>query len=159
MPSPKVASARTIANRAAKIVYNKAAVDALYAGMVDGLLEIGETIRADYQATAPRDPEIAAKRGVPMMADSAHVAVWGLGKLVSGDTTVAAGANKPRGIKTPADQVVMTVYVSSPIAHFSELGTIKEVAHPALLPAFNRGVPGAEKVLVPAMGKRIRAVP
>lgn len=159
MPSPKAPSAALLARRGAQIVWNKAAVDALYAGMADALIEIGGRVIDDASAHAPRDPATAAKRGVPMMADTGYVSVWALGKLVSGSAEVAASKNKPRGLKVPADQVVMVAAFSSPISHFAELGTIKEIARPFLLPAFNRGLPGAESVIVPAMGKRVKAVP
>ena len=149
---------RTVTRRDVRIQYNKAAVDALYAGVADGVIELLEGIRDDAVANAPRDPEKAAERGVPMMADTGRVAVYALGKLVSGTGERTASGNKPRGAKTPADQVVGFVMFDAPISHFAELGTVKEVAHPFLLPAWNRGIPGAEKVLVPAMGKRARAV-
>jgi hypothetical protein len=149
---------RTVTRREVKIQYNKAAVDALYAGVADGVIELLGTIRDDAVTHAPRDAEKAAKRGVPMMADTARVAVYVAGKLVSGTGERTAAGNKPKGAKTPADQVVGFVMFDSPIAHFAELGTVKEVARPFLLPAFNRGIPGAEKVLIPAMGKRLGAV-
>jgi hypothetical protein len=156
--TPEERQARLIGRRQAKIVWNKSALDAMYAGMADGLIEIGERIIADARDTAPRDPEAARVRGVPMMADTGFISVWGQGKLVHGSAQVAASKNKPRGVRTPKDQVVLVAAFASPIAHFNELGTVKMVAHPFLLPAFNRGVPGAEKVLVPAVGKRVRAV-
>ena len=159
MPSPKVPSARVLQNRANRVVMNKAALDAGQLGIADGLAEIGARIVADYAATAPRDPEIAAKRGVPMMADQGRFSVFALGKLVAGDTGRTASQNKPRGVKTPKDEVVLVVYVASPIAHFSELGTVKEVAHPTLSPAFNANIGGADQIVGPAMGKRIAAVP
>lgn len=152
------ATFRTVNRRETKIVWNRAALDALTQGMADGLGELLGQVRDDYAANAPRDPETAAERGVPMMADMARVAVYAGGKLVSGTGERTAAGNKPKGAKTPADQVVGFVMVDSPIAHFSELGTIKQIAHPTLLPAFNRRIPGAEAVIVPAMGKRVRAV-
>ena len=151
------ATFRTVQRREVKIQYNRAAVDALYGGVVDGVIELLQTVRDDFAANAPRDAEIAAKRGVPMMADMGRVAVYVGGKLVAGTGERTAAGNKPRGAKTPADQVVGFVMVDSPIAHFAELGTVNEIARPTLLPAFNRRLPGAEKVLVPAMGKRLRA--
>jgi hypothetical protein len=147
---------RTVTRRGVKIQYNKAAVDALYAGVADGVIELCETVRDDAAANAPRDPEIAAERGVPMMADTGRVAVYAMGKLVSGTGERTAAGNKPHGAATPADQVVGFVMFDSPIAHFAELGTVKEVAHPFLLPAFNRAVPGAESVLIPAIGRRMK---
>lgn len=159
MPSPKAPSAKLLARRGAKIVMNRAALDAAQFGIADGLLEIGQRIIAEASARAPRDPEIAAKRGVPMMADTGYVSVWALGKLVSGSTEVAASKNKPRGFSVPKDQVVMVAAFSSPLSHFAELGTIKETARPFLTPAFNAHIGGAAETVIPAMGKRVRAVP
>jgi len=154
MPSPRVPSARVLQNRANRVVFNKAAVDALYAGMADALIELGPQIIAEASANAPRDPEKAAERGVPQMADTGNFVVYGLGKKVGGDP---GGTGKPRSMKTPPDQVVLGVWFASPLAHLQELGTVKMPAHPFLLPAFNRLVPGAEDAIVPAMGKRVAA--
>lgn len=160
MPSPKVPSAKVLANRAKKVVMNRAALDAMQIGMADVLLATGQRIIADASkgpggsgVGSLRDPEAAAKRGVPMMLDTGHVGVWGLGKKIGGDMTA-----KPRGLKTPKDQVVMVAAFASPLAHFAELGTIKEIARPFLTPAFNRGIPGAADAVPAAMAKRVRAV-
>lgn len=153
MPSPKIPSAKLLERRAAKVVMNHAALDAVQMGMADGLLAMGQRILADAVANAPRDPEIAAKRGVPMMADTGHVVVYALGKKVGGD------GDKPRAMRVPKDQAVMAVYFSSPLSHFAELGTVKERARPFLLPAFNRGIPGTSKYVLPSISKRVRAVP
>lgn len=159
MPSPKAPSAALLARRGARVVLNRAALTAAQLGIADGLLEIGKRIIADYAATAPRDPEIAAKRGVPMMADTGHASVFALGKFVAGDTTKTASQNKPHGLTTSKNRVDLGVWVSSPLAHFAELGTIKEVARSAFIPAFNANIGGAAAIVPVAMGKRIRAVP
>jgi hypothetical protein len=148
---------RTVQRREAKIVWNRAMRDEMALGLADGLSEILTAVRDDASAHARRDPATAAGRGVPMMADTGRVAVYAGGKLVEGTGERTASGNKPRGARTPADQVVGFVMFDSPISHFEELGTVKETAHPFLLPAFNRGLPGAESVLVPAMGKRARS--
>ncbi len=150
---------RTVTRRETKIVWNLAAVNALYAGVADGVIELLGQVRDDYAANAPRDPETAAERGVPMMADMGRVAVYVAGKLVSGTGERTAAGNKPKGAKTPADQVVGFVMVDSPIAHFAELGTIHEAARPTLLPAFNRHIQDASKCILPSISKRIAAVP
>jgi hypothetical protein len=150
---------RTVTRREVTIAYNRAAVDALYAGVVDGVEEMLEQVRDDYAANAPRDPETAAERGVPMMADMGRVAVYAAGKLVAGTGERTAAGNKPKGAATPADQVVGFVMVDSPIAHFAELGTIHEVARPTLLPSFNRHIQDASKCILPSISRRIAAVP
>jgi hypothetical protein len=132
MPSPKVASARTIANRKARVVLNRAVLDELQLAMANGLLALGEQIIADARANAPRDPVIAEKRGVPMMADTGNLVVYAGGKKVGGDE---GGTGKPRGMATPKDQAVLGVWFSSPIAHLVELGTIKMGARPFLTPS------------------------
>lgn len=154
MPSPKVASEKLIARRKAKVVMNRSALDALQLGMADGLLEIGERIIAQAKANAPRDPETAAARGVPMMADTGHAVVYALGKKVGGDE---GNTGKPRGMKTSRNRVDLGVWFSAPISHFVELGTVKMVARPFLTPAFNGNIAGAAEAVVPAMGKRARA--
>lgn len=161
MPSPKIPSAKLLGRRAAKVVLNRAALDAAQLGMADAFLEVGQKIIADASkgpggsgVGSLRDSAAAEARGVPMMLDTGHVGVWGLGKKIGGDMTA-----KPRGLKTPKDQVVMVAAFASPLAHFAELGTIKEIARPFLTPAFNRNIAGASATVVPAMGKRIKAAP
>ncbi len=172
MPYSKVPSAKVLANRAAKVVMNRAALDAAVLGIADALLVTGQAILADASANAPRDPATAQKRGVPMMADTGILGVWAAGKKVGGGmvgkprvTTIVESKAIPgtfrslrRVAATPANEAVMFVGFSSPIAHFAELGTIKETARPFLTPALNRnlGTLGTSLV-VPAMGKRIRA--
>lgn len=154
MPSPKAPSAKLLARRGAQVVMNKAAVDALQMGMADGMIALGEGILADATAHAPDAPPLGEG-----LIKSGVMAVWALGKLVSGDIGKAASKNKPRGMKTPKDQVVMFVAFEAPHSHLLERGTVNMPAQPFLLPAFNRGVPGASRFVVPAMGKRVRAVP
>lgn len=154
MPSPKAPSAKLLARRGAQVLMNKAALDAAQLGVADGAGELGQAILADAIANAPDAPPY----GEGLIA-SGVTAVWALGKLVAGDTSKAASKNKPRGLKVPKDQVVMIVGFEAPHAHFPELGTVNMPARPFLTPAFNRHIPGAERFVTPAMGKRIRAVP
>ena len=146
MPSPKAPSAKVVARRGAKIVMNKAAVDALYAGMADGLIELGNEIIAEASkgpgGSGPgslRDPETAAGRGVPMMLDTGFISVWGpvdgKSRLLHGSAQVAASRNKPRGVKTPPTQVVLIAGFHSPLAHLHEFGTVKMGATTFFTPA------------------------
>jgi hypothetical protein len=156
MPSPKVASARTIANRRSRVIMNRSALDVLQLGMADGLLELGQRIIAEAQANAPRDPEAAAARGVPMMADTGHAVVYALGKKVGGEE---GGTGKPRGMKTPKDQAVLGVWFSSPLAHLNELGTIKMAAQPFLTPALMANIGDTGPYVQAAMNKRAATAP
>ena len=158
MPSPKAPSAALLAKRGAQIQWNKAAIDALYAGMADAMVELGGRIITDAVSTMKPGHLDAPPYGEGLI-ESGYSSVWALGKLVSGSAEVAASKNKPRGLKVPADQVVMIAAFSAPHAHFAELGTVNEPARPFLLPAFNRNVPGAGAAIVPAMGKRVKGVP
>lgn len=152
----KTPSAKLVARREAKIAWNKAEVDRLYAGMADGMIGLVERIAADASAHAPRDPEAAAARGVRMLADTARTAVFADGKLVSGTGERMASRNKPRGARTPAGQVVAFVMFDSPLAHLVELGTVKMAARPFLLPAFNRGVPGVPDAVLSGLHRQLR---
>lgn len=140
MPSPKIASARTIANRKARVVMNRAALNEMQLAMADGLLTLGQKVIADASALAPRDPETAASRGVPMMADTGHAVVYALGKRVGGEEGEIA---KPRGLKTTPDRVVLGMWFSSPLSHFAEFGTVKERARPFFTPALMADIPDA----------------
>jgi len=145
MASPDKPSAKLIARREAKIVYNKAAIDALYAGMADGLIELGEAIIADASERAPKDTGDMSRTG--------YVTVFGQGKLVHGSGQVAAAKNRPRGVKVPKDQVVMIAAFASPLAHLQELGTVKMAAHPFLAPALMANVRDAGPYVSGAMSR------
>ncbi len=153
MASPKAPSEKLIARRAAKIVMNKAAIDALYAGMADGLIELGNKIIADASERAPKDAAAAAARGVPMLNDTGHISVWGQGKLVYGSSQVAAAKNRPRGVRAAKDEIIMIAAFGSPIAHLQELGTIKMPAHPFLTPALMANISNAGPYVTGAMSR------
>jgi hypothetical protein len=177
MPYSRTPSAKALANRAAKVVMNRAALDEAVLGMADALLETGVKIIADASkgpggsgVGSLRDPAAAAKRGVPMMLDTGILGVWAAGKKIGGGmvskprvTKVIDTSSGPRSVRrvasTPRNQAVLFVGFASPLAHFAELGTVKEIARPFLTPALNRNLPGLSATLVPAMGKRIGAVP
>jgi len=164
MPTYTPATPHVQGLRQARIVWNRDAVGAIVLGMADGVEQVMDAILADAEANAPEDAEAAAARGAPMLKDTGRVAVYagGVNKsgkaaslLVSGTTERTQAKNKPRGAKTPVDQVVGFVMFDSPLAHLQELGTVKMVAHPFLLPAFNAHVGGLAGIVVPAIGKRI----
>jgi hypothetical protein len=152
MPYSRAPSAKIIANRAKKVVLNRAALNDVMLGAADGLAIVGQRILDDAIANAPRDPERAAERGVPMLADTGVLGVWALGKKVAGNTQ-----GKPRGLATPLNQVVLFVGFSSRLGHLNELGTIHQIARPFLTPAVNRNVAGAsEAVIAPAVARRVK---
>jgi hypothetical protein len=168
MPTRTPASARVQGLRKARIAWNREAVGAITLGMADAVEQVMATILADATASAPRDAATAAARGVPMMADTGRIAVYagGVNKsgkqaalLVSGTTERTQAGNKPKGAKTPLDQVVGFVMFDSPLSHLQELGTVKMNAHPFLIPAFNRHVGGLASIIPPAVGKRVAGSP
>jgi hypothetical protein len=157
-------SARKVGLRQARIEWNRDAVGAIVLGMADAVEQVMAAVIADASAAAPRDPEAAAERGVPMLADTARISVFagGVNKsgraaslLVSGTTERMASRNKPPGARTPVDQVVGFAMFDSPLAHLVELGTVKMSAHPFLVPALNRHISGLGDVVRPAIGKRL----
>jgi hypothetical protein len=147
---------RTVTRRGTQVVLNHDALDATQMGIADGIGEMLTIARDDAAAHAPRDPELATRRGVPMMADTGRVAVYVDGKLVMGTGERTAAGNKPKGAKTPAGQVVGFLMFDSPVAHFAEQGTVKEAARPFMLTAFNRALPDAAQHILPAIGKRMK---
>lgn len=157
-------SARVTGLRQARIVWNRDAVGAAVLGMADAMEQVMAAIAEDAAASAPEDAEAAAKRGVPMLKDTGRVAVFagGVNKsgkaaslLVSGTTARTQAGNKPKGARTPVDQVVGFVMFDSPLAHLQELGTVKMNAHPFLTPSFNRHVGGLGRAVPVAIGKRL----
>ena len=168
MPTIDTPSERVKGLRQARIVWNREAVGAITLGMADAMQQLMEAIVADASASAPKDAAAAAARGVPMLKDTGRVAVFagGVNKsgkaaslLMSGTTERTQAGNKPRGARTPVDQVVGFAMFDSPLAHLQELGTVKMVAHPFLIPAFNRHVSGLAGIVKPAIGKRVAGAP
>ena len=151
--TPEERQARTIGRRQAKIVYNKAGLDALYLGMADGLADLGERIIAQAAERAPRDAAEARRANRPMLKDTGTVTVWAMGKLVVGSGDRKASAQKPRGLKIPKDQAVMICGFGSYVAHFNELGTIKMRATPFLVPAVLSNVPNAGEYVKGAISR------
>ena len=157
-------SARVTGLRKARIAWNRDAVGAITLGMADAMEQVMAAIIEDAAAHAPKDEAAAAARGVPMLKDTGRIAVFagGVNKsgkqaslLVSGTAERTQAGNKPKGAKTPKDQVVGFAMFDSPLAHLQELGTVKMNAHPFLLPAFNRHISGLAGIVVPAIGKRV----
>lgn len=171
MPYSKAPSAKILANRKAKVVMNRNALDAAVLGMADALLAVGENVLADAISGAPSDP--ARTHGIHL-SETGALGVWAAGKKIGGNmvgkprvTKIVESTKIPgtfrsvrRVAATPKDEAVLFVGFAAWWAHFSELGTIKMVARPFLAPALNRnlGTLGTPLV-VPAMGKRIRAAP
>ena len=91
-----------------------------------------------------------------MMPDTGALGVWAAGKKVGGGMVgkprsrrSSSMARAPRSVRrvasTPRNEAVLFVGFASPIAHFAELGTIKEPARPFLTPALNRGTSGPRR--------------
>lgn len=152
MPSPKVASARTIANRKARVVMNRAALDELGLAIADGLHAVGQKILADAIAVMGPGHLDAPPYGEGLIT-SGHVLTYAAGKKVAGEE---GQTGKPRGMKTPKDQAVLGVWFSAPHAHFAELGTIKEPARPFLTPAFAANLGDVGPYVQKAMSARAR---
>ena len=169
MPSPKVPSAKVLANRAKRVQLHRDTLDAATLGIADGMIKIGADIIADA-VSQMRPGHLDAPPYGEGLIKAGTYGVWANGKKAGGDlqakpretqTVMVDGQSKTRRrvVKTPKGEVVMFVAFRAPHAHFAELGTIKEPARPFLTPAFNRHIKGAEKTVIPAMGKRVRATP
>ena len=141
---------------AAQVAMNRAGLDEVQLRMADGLLRLGYEILDDASSHAPRDPEAAAKRGVPMMADTGHCLVFAGGKKVGGEV---GATGKPRAMVAPANQVVLGVWFSSRLGHVIEFGTVKQVAHPFLSPAVGRHVGDAKPYVEAALKGRAASAP
>lgn len=147
-------TARTLVNRAKRVQMNYAALDEMRQAMADGLLNLGLRIglKAETEARREEHPEedarLRAKRGAPMMADTGFVQVWAAGKRVGG-----VWQTRPRGTTVPKDQAVLFVGFRSPLSHFREFGTVKEIARPFLTPAVMSEVPNAERDVQAALVK------
>lgn len=145
-----------------RVVMNRAALDAMALGLADGLLAMGTAILEDAVAHAPHDEEKAAERGVAPMRETGGVYVEVNGRKVGGNGNKPPSRTRSTrmgGYRSVKGAASMAVGFGSPIAHFAELGTVKENARPFLTPAFDRGLPGASDFVLPAVGKRLREAP
>jgi hypothetical protein len=154
MPSPSRPSDRVLHNRQVRIEVHRAALDALTLGMAQGLFHLGNAIIEEATAAAPRDPEAATERGVPMMADTGTVQVWALGKRAFG-----TWAKKPKGGKVPPDQAVLFVGFDSRLSHLVELGTVKMAARPFLMPALASAIANAGPYIKAGMSRYAASAP
>lgn len=155
MPSPKIPTARTIANRKARVIMNRGALDQVQLGMADGLLQLGQQILDRARSTMVPGHLDAPPYGEGLIA-SGHVLTYALGKKVGGEE---GETGKPRGMKAPKNQVVLGVWFSSRLAHLHELGTIKMPARPFLTPAVMATVGEAGPYVQRAIAKRAASAP
>ncbi len=144
----------------AKVVLHRSTIDAVILGGLDGLFELAKAIIVDAGQHAPDSPAepyptgegLPRQGGVLAYAKGAKVAGWSLRGLQP---------KRARAFRVDSRAGGFVIYggFGSHIAHFAELGTIKERARPFLTPALLRDLPQAEKFLKPAVAKRLAALP
>jgi hypothetical protein len=127
---PRKISARTVVNRKA--------LDAIRAGLVDGMEAIGQAFVG--RADPPDDPTTAER----IIGD---YGIWADGRKVAGTAT------KPR--RTSVKQGV-TLIAGFPFpARFNELGTIHQPARPFATPAMTETLPGAAGYIKPKVRAKL----
>jgi hypothetical protein len=107
-----------------RVVTNRAALDAAWLAVADGLLAVGQAIVDEaHPPDAPPYGQGLVNRGA--------AGVWVNGKKVGGE------AAKPRGIRVREYAMVGVAGFDFP-ARFQELGTAHQPARPFLTPAANQ---------------------
>jgi hypothetical protein len=106
-----------------RVETNRAALDAAWLAVADGLLAVGEAIVDEaHPPDAPPYGQGLVNRGA--------AGVWVNGKKVGGE------AAKPRGIRVKQYPIVGVAGFGFP-ARFQEMGTVHQPARPFLTPAAN----------------------
>jgi hypothetical protein len=142
MPSPKIASPKLLARRAAKVTLNHDALDAITRAVADGAFELAKSIISSASShwppspsdSPPDTPPLREAGGVLLYVDRKLVGTWSM----SGAPTV----KKPRAAKLGPGIVVIGGYDFP--AKFQEAGTIRQPARPVLTPELMADLPDAE---------------
>jgi len=136
MPSPKVASPKLLARRAAKVVLNHAALDAITRATADGLFELAKAIvdGADAPDATPFGEGLVDQGGVIAYVDRKLVATYSTGA----DPTVS----KPRAARLGPGVVIIGGYGFP--GRLQESGTVHQPARPFLTPKLMADLPEAE---------------
>lgn len=125
--------------RSSRTVLNRRTLNALQAGFVDGLEDLGQAVLA---ATHPPHDDPAGQ-GLQVAGD---YGVWANGRKVAGGAT-----RKPRSVRTGKG---ITLVVGFPFpARFNEIGTVHQPARPFLTPAVLAETPNTPDLL----GRKVRA--
>jgi hypothetical protein len=140
MPSPKAPSEKLLARRAAKVVLNHAALDAITMAVADGAFDLARAVifGADAPDATPYGEGLIRSGGVIAYVDRKLVATAATGPGIDGDPTV----KKPRAAKLGPGIVVIGGYGFP--ARFQEAGTIHQPARPFVTPELMSTLPDAE---------------
>jgi len=136
--------------RGSRVVLNRAAFDAITLAEADGVFEVAKEV-LDV-VNVPDAPAF----GQGLIEGGGAVA-WAAGKKVGGTTIGGKAIAKPRGLKTPSNQVVAIVGFGFP-ARFVELGTVDTHANPFLTRAVMQVTPGADVIISKATARRLAGV-
>ncbi len=133
-------SARTLSNRAARMVVNRAAIDQIILATADGLFELGKSIiqSAKVPDAAPFGVGLVQGGGVIAFVGDKRVAAWSTGPELP-FTKPRAAKLSPKG----SDGVTIIFGFGFP-GRFQEQGTIDQPARPFLTPATMATLPEAE---------------
>lgn len=118
----------------ARTVVNRKALDAISAGIVNGMEAMGQAFKDQVH------PPDATPFGVGLVT-TPDFGVWANGRKVAG------GAGKPRSAKVKPG-IVLLCGEGFP-GRFQELGTVKMAANPHVTPVMLAILPGAEAYLKP----------
>jgi hypothetical protein len=146
----------------ARVVLNRAALDAVTLGLADGLFDVARQIvttarpPSDVETETPAEHREETRRS-PLVRNGGAIA-WVSGRKIAGFSLDGRAPKKPREVRTPRGQIVAVAGFGFP-GRFTEFGTIHETPHPFLSPAIAETLPEAVPVLRAAMQTRLAGVP
>jgi hypothetical protein len=141
----------------ARVVLNRAAVDQVMLGSIDGLFELTVTIIEDAATRAPDSPYDPYPTGEGLPKQGAALA-YAKGGKVAGWSQRGKQPSKPRAVK-PKDNGFVVIGGFGFPAHLAEGGTIRQPAQPFLTPTLMDHLPEAGPAIARGVAARIASAP
>ncbi len=139
MASPKAPSARVLGNRAARVIVDRAALDAITLAVADGAFGLAKEVvgGSDAPDATPFGVGLLQGGGVLAFVGSKRVGAWATGPVLP--------FTKPRAAKLSKGITVIGGFGFP--ARFQEAGTIHHPADPFLTPELMATLPEAQKFI------------
>lgn len=130
-----------------RVVLNRRAFDEITLAEADGVFELAKRV---LEVVHVPDAPVYGQG----LVQGGGALAWAGGKKVGGTQIGGRAIRKPRGLRTPATEVVAIVGFGFP-ARFVELGTVDTPAQPFLSRAVNSVLPGAAVTISNATRRRL----
>jgi hypothetical protein len=146
MAGAKIVTESTLANRAKRVVLNRAAFDAITIAIADGAFELAKSIIGSVHVpdAPPIGKGLVQHGGVLAFVGKKRVGAWSTGPELP--------FTRPKASKLTAVGVTVIGGFGKPMKLY-ETGSIHQPARPVVTPALMSGLPGAEPFIKAACRK------